>query len=442
MQENVYFCTEIVIILRLNSIFSAYKFLFRNGFELIAHRAACGIVCVCVVILMSCGGRQKDNSAAPWGETTDSVGTSDDFDLDQIVANGEMIMLTISGPESYYDYRGKQLGIQYMMCQKFADKLGVSLRVEVCRDTAEMVRRLINGDADLIAYPLKPKELGVAADSIKEVVFCKVGNDSTGRWTVDKEKTELVKAVNEWYSPKILAEAKEEESFLLSSRSVVRHVYSPMLNRKSGVISKYDHLFMTYSRPIRWDWRMMAAQCYQESTFDPEARSWAGALGLMQIMPATAEQLGLPMSKIHDPESNIAAAAKFLGQLDGKFSDIPARSERIKFVLASYNGGFHHIRDAMALTTKNGGNPHSWNDVSKYVLLLSSPQYYRDPVVKYGYMRGSETVGYVSKIHQRWESYRGVRRPRITMPDDSLGRYNPSGMTPRKAKHHKKKYNI
>ena len=84
-----------------------------------------------------------------------------------------------------------------------------------------------------------------------------------------------------------MAEVKKEEDFLLSTRSVVRHVYAPMLNKKGGVISRYDALFMTYCQPIRWDWRLMAAQCYQESTFDPQARSWAGALGLMQIMTET-----------------------------------------------------------------------------------------------------------------------------------------------------------
>ena len=205
-----------------------------------------------------------------------------------------------------------------------------------------------------------------------------------------------------------------------------------MLNRKEGIISRYDALFMTYCQPIRWDWRLMAAQCYQESTFDPAARSWAGACGLMQIMPSTAAQLGLPADGLFDPESNIAAAARFLGQLERKFSDIADRGERLRFVLASYNGGYHHIRDAMALAGRDGHNQHRWADVSRYVLLLSTPRYYQDPIVKYGYMRGSETVDYVQKIYRRWESYRGVRG----------GRDGFTGTTPRKATHRKKKYEI
>ena len=176
----------------------------------------------------------------------------------------------------------------------------------------------------------------------------------------------------------------------------------------------------------------MAAQCYQESTFDPKAVSFAGAKGLMQIMPATADLLGLPRDKMYDPEQNIAAAAKYLGQLEGKLSDIRNRVERTNFVLASYNGGIHHIRDAMALAQRDGKNPHLWRDVSEYVLKLASPQYYNDPIVKHGYMRGSETVDYVAKIRQRHQGYMGVKTPHMG--------FHPS--QPRKAQNRKSKYDI
>lgn len=410
---------------------------FANHRMLKAYKYIFGVIVVWVLILSfsACKGRKDERVITPWGEVTDSVAGGDDFDLTQIVANGELIMLTVSGPDTYYDYHGRPLGVQYMLCQKFAEKLGVSLRVEVCRDTSEMVRKLEADEADIIATPL-PRNL------YKQLPASKVGTDSIGYWRVSAGKPELGKAIDSWYKNKMMGEVKREEAFLLSSRSVVRHVYAPMLNRTSGVISHYDHLFMTYSMPIRWDWRLMAAQCYQESTFDPNAKSWAGALGLMQIMPSTAAHLGLPMEKIHDPESNIAAAAKYLGELEAKFGDIPARAEKMNFALASYNGGYHHIRDAMALARKDGKGAQRWDEVAEYVLRLSQPQYYRDPVVKYGYMRGAETVGYVSSIRKRWESYRGVRAPRVGVQGASPHSVNPGGMIPRRATHHKKKYTI
>lgn len=382
----------------------------------------------------ACAGRRDAKPEAPWGETVCDSASAADFDLGNIVANGEMIALTLSGPESYYDYRGRKLGTQYLLCQKLADRLGVSLRMEVCRDTAELLSRLASGDADLIAYPLTRRDITAAVDSTGGMIL--VTDTAGGRplgWVVGDGKRDLAGEIRSWYCAAVLAGVYDEEKRLFSAQSVRRHVYSPMLNRSAGVISRYDGLFMTYCRPIRWDWRLMAAQCYQESTFDPKARSWAGACGLMQIMPATAEQLGLPAAKIHDPESNIAAAAKYLGQLEGKFGDIKDRSERTSFVLACYNGGYHHIRDAMALAQRDGKNPHRWDDVARYVLLLSEPQYYRDPIVKYGYMRGSETVDYVARIRRRWQSYRGVCGPK-----GGHGGF----MEPRKAVREKKKYKI
>jgi membrane-bound lytic murein transglycosylase F len=205
---------------------------------------------------------------------------------------------------------------------------------------------------------------------------------------------------------------KEEESVLLTSRNVIRHVYSPVLNKSQGVLSHYDHFFQEYASVARCDWRLLAAQCYQESTFDPHARSFAGACGLMQIMPSTAHELGLPEDKIWDPESNIAAAAKYIRQLDYHFRDIRNSAERRKFVLAAYNGGMWHVRDAMSLTEKFGGDPRRWNDVSEYVRKLATPEFFNDSVVKYGYMRGSETADYVSRIHSRWAQYRGVAKER------------------------------
>ena len=168
-----------------------------------------------------------------------------------------------------------------------------------------------------------------------------------------------------------------------------------MLNRQGGVISHYDAYFQRYAPRIRWDWRLLAAQCYQESCFDPQAKSWAGACGLMQIMPSTADHLELARTDIYHPERNIEAAVRYIAELQQSFSDVRDATERTRFVLAAYNGGGFHIRDAMAL-------------------------------VRNGYMRGSETVDYVRRIQERWNGYRGIR----TIHAVSSG---PSGI-PQKAK--------
>lgn len=380
---------------------------------------------VLLLLFHSCTNNNQVKTT-PWGTTivpeSESSQKKSTQSLDDIVSNGELIMVTLSGPDTYYDYHNSGMGLQYLLCQNFAEKLGVSLRVDICRDTTEMIKKVKRGEADVIAFQLPTTD--------RQLSYCGFGIDSTKtKWAVNRKNLALAKALNDWFKPSMLAQIRKEENFLLSVRSVVRHVYTPMLDRKAGIISKFDAYFQQYSSLARLDWRLIAALCYQESCFDPRAHSWAGARGLMQIMPGTAAQLGLPEESIYNPEENIAAGAKLLGLLKGRFSDIP-ENQRNNFILASYNGGSFHIRDAMRLTKKYGGNPYNWNEVCEYVLKLSDPTYYRDPVVVNGYMRGAETVDYVRRIQNRYAQYCGFASP---------GSFAGIGFPQRASHHHKYK---
>jgi membrane-bound lytic murein transglycosylase F len=156
---------------------------------------------------------------------------------------------------------------------------------------------------------------------------------------------------------------------------------------------------------LGWDWRLLASQMYQESKFKPDARSWAGATGLLQLMPATARQFG-----VHDPtdpEDNVQGATKFLKWLEGFWEErIDDEGERLKFILASYNCGPGHVEDAQRLTEKYGGNPKVWADVSYWLLQKSTHQYASDEVVKFGFCRGIEPVNYVDLILKRFDHYK------------------------------------
>lgn len=378
-----------------------------------------------VAVSLCCACTEKRNvETAPWGETTSGVDSTQTghFTLSDMQQNGEMIMLTLNGPDTYFEYHGRGMGTQFLLCEKFAQHLGLSLRVEVCKDTAELISKLNRGDGDIIAIQLKKSD--------KNLDYCGYSIDSLGTsWAVCKDNVEFSDSLRSWYKPKLLADVQREEKYFFSARSVQRHTYSPMLNAQKGIISNYDHLFQKYAMQVRWDWRLLAAQCYQESAFDTKAKSWAGACGLMQIMPNTAKGLGLAAENLFEPEPNIAAAAIYIQKLTNMFRDIPDANERINFVLASYNGGFFHIRDAMTLAKKHGGNPQRWADVSPFVLKLSDPAFYRDPDVKYGYMRGSETVGYVERIRDRWAQYRGVAKS-----GSISSSFSGSDHSPRKAK--------
>lgn len=328
---------------------------------------------------------------------SDTIG----YDLASILRGGELIVTTISSPETYYDYHGVGMGLQYALVENFADGQGLTIRVEVAKDTAELVAKLQDGLADVIAYPLSEEYL-------KQKGLVPTGYKKNGRWAVRKNATKLAEAMDDWYGEgvevdvsKMLAEKTQK------SHHIERKAQAVYLSRERGVISVYDNLFKNASSITGWDWKLIAAQCYQESRFDPNARSYVGARGLMQLMPKTAKSLGLEEEEICQPEKNIDAAARHIAKLDRIFGDIKDRNERIKFVLAAYNGGQGHLRDAMALTKKYGHNPMVWEEVAPYVLALSQPQYYKDPVVKYGYMIGRETTGYVQKVFEHWRNYGG-----------------------------------
>ena len=395
-------------------------------------------VVLLVLEAVACSKQHKDKVVAPWGEVvSDTVSEGNNLSVADLISNGELIILTMYGPDTYYDYHGHGMGTQYLLSEKFAKKLGVSLRVEVCKDTTEMIKRLMQGDGDLIAFPLpKNKKLS------RNLLYCGASIDSLHvQWAVSQQNHELADSLNAWFKPRMIDDMQKEQKFLLSSRSVTRHVFAPFIDRGKGVISAYDYLFKRYAPAARMDWRMMAAQCYQESCFDPQAISWAGARGLMQIMPSTAAHLGLSMDDIHTPEHNIMAAAKYMLELQSKFRSVPSATERQLFALAAYNGGFNHVQDAMALTRKNGGNPYKWAHVARYILALQQSTYYNDPVVRYGYMRGSETVDYVDRIRQRYAQYRGVpyggssvniSENETTLKNFTIDFYN--SMTPHRAK--------
>jgi membrane-bound lytic murein transglycosylase F len=174
------------------------------------------------------------------------------------------------------------------------------------------------------------------------------------------------------------------------------------LASESGRISPWDDLARKYGRRFNIDWRLILAQMYQESRFDPNARSWAGAIGLMQVMPRTGAELGL--RDLRDPEENIHAGVKYLARLMAQVeADLPMR-QRVRFALAGYNAGIGHVKDARILARRLGLDPNRWfGNVEKAMLLLEKPRYHRR--ARRGYCRGSEPVAYVSRIQSKYDGY-------------------------------------
>ncbi|MDX1530762.1 MAG: transglycosylase SLT domain-containing protein, partial [Rhodothermales bacterium] len=138
---------------------------------------------------------------------------------------------------------------------------------------------------------------------------------------------------------------------------------SEYLTSETGRLSAFDELFKAGAEELGWDWRLLASQAFQESRFKPRARSWAGAAGLLQLMPPTARQFGV--TDVYDPEDNVGGAVRFLQWLTDYWEDkIPDPDERRKFILASYNTGHGHVEDARRLTAKYDGDDTRWEEVA------------------------------------------------------------------------------
>jgi membrane-bound lytic murein transglycosylase F len=172
---------------------------------------------------------------------------------------------------------------------------------------------------------------------------------------------------------------------------------------RGGRLSPYDELVKKHAKTFEFDWRLITSQMYQESRFDPNAKSWVGAKGLMQVMPRTAEELKVP--NVEQPDSGILAGVKLMARYSNFFNspEISAK-DRIRFALAAYNCGPGHIYDARELASQMGLNPNKWfNHVEKALLLLSKKDVAK--TVRYGYCRCEEPVNYVSQIQDRYDHY-------------------------------------
>ncbi len=226
-------------------------------------------------------------------------------------------------------------------------------------------------------------------------------------WAVRKNSPDLLNALNKWIEEKQNGNFFDKlyQKYFIDRRNYLERIESGFLTSATGKLSPYDELLKRHAGEISWDWRLLAAQTFQESRFKPDAHSWAGAAGLLQLMPATARQYGVKNSL--DPEDNVQGAVRFLKWLDGFWRErIANDDERLKFILASYNCGAGHVQDAQRLAEKYGGNPQSWEDVSYWLLQKSTQEYSTDPVVKFGFCRGLEPVNYVSHILERYDRYK------------------------------------
>lgn len=344
------------------------------------------IILLVIAIVSACQNSELNGDfvVTPQGDTlflNDTTPPARALTFKEIKQKGEIRLLAFIGEKTYYKYNDHPLGTQYLILQQFAIQKGLELTVDSCKDSTEVLARLKRFEGDVGAMET-PGDLRAASKELQD-------------------------SIDAWFNDTIISYVERMEKDWLLNGGIVRHEYPMYIDLDARHLSQYDELFQRYAKFCKWDWRLIAAQCYQESTFDRQAISWAGARGLMQIMPQTAEDLGLPFSEMFTPDMNIKAAVKYISQLQEKFAFIENTYERENFVLAAYNAGPGHVFDAIALAEADSVPITRWDYVSPYILLLSEPEAYRLPMVKCGGMRGTETYNYVKRIREIYEIYGG-----------------------------------
>jgi len=221
-------------------------------------------------------------------------------------------------------------------------------------------------------------------------------------WITRKDNRELLAKLNQYINKKrgSLFFNLTYDVYFNNTQHSVNHVHQWFVSSKQ--ISPYDQQVQNFSEQYHLDWRLITAQIYQESQFDPQAKSKAGARGLMQLLPHTAKQMGF--KHLMNPEISIEAGIKYLDWVRQRFSNSLPIEEQIWFALAAYNAGIGHVKDAQILAKELNLNPNKWfGHVEEAISLLARPQYYKK--AKYGRCNGKEPVKYVKQIRNRYLAY-------------------------------------
>jgi membrane-bound lytic murein transglycosylase F len=291
---------------------------------------------------------------------------------------------------------------------KIKDSLNLGFIVKATKEQEEvLIDQVINGQ---IKWTVADQNIALANATYYENldVSWKVSDEGKVAWVVRENSTVLLEKLNEWMveKQKRFIPILYAKYFRNSKNSYFRNT-SPFSSLAGNQISQYDQIIKSGADQLGWDWRLLASLVYKESRFDTTATSYAGARGLLQLMPVTLKRFGV--TNPNDPYQSLLGGVKYLRYLDKFWMErVPDSNERLKFILASYNIGHGHVEDAWRLTLKFGRNTQSWTEVGKFLELKSDPKYYKDPVVKSGFAKGHLAVNYVKDVLSIFQSYKSL----------------------------------
>jgi len=313
------------------------------------------------------------------------------------------------------DLAGKTVYVQkntayYRRMVNLSDEIGEEINIvqDSIYGVEQLVSMVANGEID---YTVCDENVAKVNQTFYPMldVSTPVSFPQNIAWAVRNDSQEWLKYLNNW-----IRNFRESTTYaVLYNKYFENSRSSEMANSgyhslRDGNISPFDPLIKDAAEKAGLDWRFLAAIIYRESRFDPQAESWAGAYGLMQVMPESADLFRI--NEYEDPEDNLRVGTRLLNWLNKNLEpDVPDSTERVKFVLAAYNVGLGHVKDAQRLAEKYDKNPEIWDDNVDYFLLnKSASKYYKDPVVRWGYCRGEEPYNYVDRVLETYRDYTNI----------------------------------
>ncbi len=272
--------------------------------------------------------------------------------------------------------------------------IDVAIRLHVDMPTEELIRQVAAGAIGVTLADEHIAQLNRRYYPGARIVSPVSENQAIG-WAVHKQAGKLRRRINRFFKTiKANGEYTKIYDRYFSNLDMFDYVDVRAYHRRLRTrLPSYRAIIEAAAELNNFDWRMVAAQIYQESHFDPAARSHAGAFGLMQLTIQTARSLGV--TDILDPRQNIQAGVLYLKMLYDFFSAAPD-SDRLSIALAAYNVGQGHLRDARDLARQFNLDPNRWASLEKTLPLLHYRKYYAKS--RYGYCRGTEPIKYIRQI--------------------------------------------
>ena len=395
-------------------------------------------------------------------------------DFGEIQERGTIRMITQYRPTSYFLLEGMDRGFEYELVTRFARENGLKVEVVLIGSHEDPIQLLETGEGDLIA-----DHLAINEELVNRVAFSTPYNFINQVYDISETEVENVSMLKfsggnivDFETPQYQTAArylgeKSPEMTVTKSESIawavrknapvlqqkmdefigkhirvreldgriLRSAYLNNLQRRyferdrfesryresaydtfySGYLSPYDEMVKSIADEAGVDWKLVIAVMAQESAFDPKAESWAGAVGLMQIIPRFSQITN--KMELYEPEKNIREGVRYLQKHLTREAHLDSLNQH-SMALAAYNVGMGNLADARELAIRMGKDPDEWPNIADALLKLMHPEYYQH--ARFGYKRGTETVNYVEDVLNRYSRYQTIYKMAVNFNENQM----------------------